>query len=79
MELYCVIKNPNSINENNNKILKPDDIPPLSLEILPVDNQLHALFLVGTKENIKEAEAIIAEIESSAQDPKEKVIFYLAC
>ena len=66
-------------NENNNKILKPDDIPPLSLEILPVDNQLHALFLVGTKENIKEAEAIIAEIESSAQDPKEKVIFYYTC
>lgn len=65
--------------EKDNKILRPDDYPPLELEILPVDNQLMALFLVGTKETIKEAEDLILQIEATAQDPKEKVIFYYTC
>jgi general secretion pathway protein D len=65
--------------EKENSSLNCDDCPPLQLEILPVENQLMALFLVGSSEDIKQAEDLILQIEATAQDPKEKVIFYYTC
>lgn len=65
--------------EKENTTLRPDDSPILGINILAIESQLPALFLVGTKEQLGEAERLIAEVESNAQDPKEKIIFCYTC
>lgn len=53
--------------------------PTRDLKVLGINSGLPSLFLVGTCEQIKEAEGIIEDIESKMQDPKEKILFCYQC
>ena len=46
------------------------------LKVIPLANVAHALFLVGTPEEIRKAEEIIQEVEGQVGGPREKVIFW---
>lgn len=45
------------------------------MKIIPLTRIAQAVFLVGTKEEIKKAEAIIREVEGQVGEAKEKIIF----
>lgn len=47
----------------------------VGLRIIPLSNVTQALFLVGTKEEIRKAEEIIREVESQIGEPREKTIY----
>lgn len=49
------------------------------LKALPLQNGHASLFIVGSPEQIKEAEGIINDIESKMQNPKEKHLFCYQC
>lgn len=46
------------------------------LRIIPLSNVARALFLVGTKEEIRKAEQIIRQVESQVGEAREKVIYW---
>ncbi|MDR3624535.1 MAG: hypothetical protein P4L16_05295 [Chlamydiales bacterium] len=50
-----------------------------NLKVLPIHSFVPALFLVGTREEILQAERIIADLEDSMQNPKEKTLFCYTC
>lgn len=46
------------------------------LKIIPLGHVARALFLIGTKEEIRKAEQIIRQVESQVGEAREKVIFW---
>ena len=46
------------------------------LRVIALSHVAHALFLVGTKEEIKKAEQIIRQVENQVGEAREKVIFW---
>jgi general secretion pathway protein D len=46
------------------------------LKIIPLGNVARAIFLVGTKEEIRKAEQIIRQVESQVGEAREKVIYW---
>lgn len=84
------IKMPSNPNERDRgSRLKPTPMPlptpPASqqehsdvngIKIIPLGNIAKALFLVGTKEEIRKAEQIIRQVESQVGEAKEKVIYW---
>jgi general secretion pathway protein D len=47
-----------------------------SLRILPLDAVSRALFITGTKDDVKKALTFIADLEAQIEDPKEKTVFW---
>jgi len=47
-----------------------------SLRVMPLQNMSHALFLSGTKDEVKKAIKLINSIESQIEDPQEKTVFW---
>ena len=55
---------------------KQDNYDASGLKVIPLTHIAHALFLVGTLEEIRKAEDIIYQVESTVGEAKEKVIFW---
>ncbi|MEI6531221.1 MAG: hypothetical protein WCN87_00165 [Chlamydiota bacterium] len=49
------------------------------LKILPLSSMPPAVFLVGSRQQIQQAEDIIASLEKASYDPKEKMLFCYTC
>lgn len=49
------------------------------LKIIPLSHIAQAIFLVGTKEEIKKAEEIIDRVENQVGEAKEKLIYWYTC
>jgi general secretion pathway protein D len=49
------------------------------LKIIPLTHIAQAIFLVGTKEEIKKAEEIIDRVENQVGEAKEKLIYWYTC
>lgn len=52
------------------------DVETSGLKIIPLGNVARAIFLVGTKEEIRKAEQIIRQVESQVGEAREKVIYW---
>lgn len=52
------------------------EIETSGLKIIPLGNVARAIFLVGTKEEIRKAEQIIRQVESQVGEAREKVIYW---
>lgn len=50
-----------------------------SLRVIPLKNIAQAVFLVGTKEEIRKAEEIIDQVENQVGVAREKVIYWYTC
>ncbi|MCX6994307.1 MAG: hypothetical protein NTY13_00470 [Chlamydiae bacterium] len=49
------------------------------LKIIPLSSTPPSIFLVGSKQQIQQAEDIISSLERSSYDPKEKMLFCYTC
>jgi general secretion pathway protein D len=49
------------------------------LKVIPLTHIAQAIFLVGTKEEIKKAEEIIDRVENQVGEAKEKIIYWYTC
>lgn len=77
---------PPNVPPNLNPRFKPPGPPPSfgpqessdtnGLRIIPLSHIARALFLVGTKEEIKKAEQIIHQVESQVGEARERVIYW---
>ncbi len=47
-----------------------------SLRVMPLQNMSHALFLSGSKDEVKKAIKLINSIENQIEDPQEKTVFW---
>ncbi len=50
-----------------------------TLRVIPLVNRGQALFLIGTREEIRKAEIVIREVDCHVGDVKEKVVYWYTC
>lgn len=62
-------------DDRSSKIAKAKSIEGHGLKVIPLRDVARAVFLVGTRDEIARAEAIIREVESSIGSAREKVVY----
>lgn len=70
---------PNSSAAFNRRPLLTQSTPPLDingLKIIPLQNMPQALFVVGTREEVRKAEEIVRNVESQIGGARDKVVFW---